>query len=392
MFLCCTSAAPNLEEGQPSPVAHRKRKGLSGKSLIAKEQGNKEFGKGNYQAAYDLYTLALSTADDSDEVHVLYSNRAAASICLEQYQEALADANAVIQIAPHFAKGFLRRAAALEELSQFQAALESYEMAQVLEPQEMFITKEIERLHRVLQDLSAVDIEFADTLESPAIRGDASRLETLREWLLQNNAIFPKVYIQYYGSPQPLSPRLLSKSGPLTPRGVRLGGELRGVARGMHAKTSILRGETIMMIPPSHVLTSQLARQTPLAQTLLRARTPLRSSHSFIAAFLLEQRSNARSPWKPYLQMLEHLDFSSIPLFYDKATLQLLQGSLVLPKIDERLESLRAEYDDIVKLAPDFARFTYDDFVWARLVVVTRIYGLHVKNVHTDGLVPYACT
>lgn len=39
---------------------------------------------------------------------------------------------------------------------------------------------------------------------------------------------------------------------------------------------------------------------------------------------------------------------------------------------------------------PEFGRFTHAEFVWARLVVITRIFGLIIRGIKTDGLVPYA--
>jgi histone-lysine N-methyltransferase SETD3 len=39
---------------------------------------------------------------------------------------------------------------------------------------------------------------------------------------------------------------------------------------------------------------------------------------------------------------------------------------------------------------PEFAAFSHEQFVWARLVVITRIFGLVIEGNKTDGLVPYA--
>lgn len=39
---------------------------------------------------------------------------------------------------------------------------------------------------------------------------------------------------------------------------------------------------------------------------------------------------------------------------------------------------------------PEFAAFSHEQFIWARLVVITRIFGLVIQGNKTDGLVPYA--
>ena len=68
----------------------------------------------------------------------------------------------------------------------------------------------------------------------------------------------------------------------------------------------------------------------------------------------------------------------------------------MLGKIAERRESLRAEYEELMRHAPVAALLGGGDecplehFVWARNVVVTRIFGLVVGGRKTDGLVPLA--
>lgn len=67
-----------------------------------------------------------------------------------------------------------------------------------------------------------------------------------------------------------------------------------------------------------------------------------------------------------------------------------MQGSMCVDKIQERKESLRIEYDNICRYVPSFAEYKYEEFVWARLVVITRIFGIVVDQQKTDGLVPMA--
>lgn len=67
-----------------------------------------------------------------------------------------------------------------------------------------------------------------------------------------------------------------------------------------------------------------------------------------------------------------------------------LKGSITLQKIADRLESLRREYENIRRHIPEFEKYTLREFIWARLVVITRIFGLKINGHKTDGLVPYA--
>lgn len=38
-----------------------------------------------------------------------------------------------------------------------------------------------------------------------------------------------------------------------------------------------------------------------------------------------------------------------------------------MEKIADRIDSLRIEYDNIRRACPEFAKFTHEEFVWARL-------------------------
>jgi len=67
-----------------------------------------------------------------------------------------------------------------------------------------------------------------------------------------------------------------------------------------------------------------------------------------------------------------------------------LEGSFSLEMRAGRIEDLKREYDGIVEAVPDFKQFTHDEFVWARLVVITRQFGITVDGHETDGRVPYA--
>lgn len=76
--------------------------------------------------------------------------------------------------------------------------------------------------------------------------------------------------------------------------------------------------------------------------------------------------------------------------FFKEDLLSWLTGSFSLHKISDRIDSLRKEYDNIRRAVDEFNKFHLDDFVWARLVVITRIFGMNIAGNKTDGLVPYA--
>jgi histone-lysine N-methyltransferase SETD3 len=93
--------------------------------------------------------------------------------------------------------------------------------------------------------------------------------------------------------------------------------------------------------------------------------------------------------WAPYIKILP-TKYRNMPIFYTEEELKHLKGSFTLDKIEDRKISLRTEYENICRAVPEFRRYTHWEFVWARLVVITRIFGLVIKGTKTDGLVAYA--
>ena len=95
-----------------------------------KTKGNEYFRGGLYQKALEHYSEAIRI--DPQNV-LVYSNRSLAFSKLKDYPSALADACRCVEIRPQWAKGFLRKAAALEGLDRheevMQAAAEGFRFA-----------------------------------------------------------------------------------------------------------------------------------------------------------------------------------------------------------------------------------------------------------------------
>ena len=86
-----------------------------------KEKGNECIRQKNYKdAALYLYTSALSKDPSS---HTVFSNRSLAYSKLQQFESALQDANKCIELAPNFARGYLRKSVALIGLGENSKAL-----------------------------------------------------------------------------------------------------------------------------------------------------------------------------------------------------------------------------------------------------------------------------
>ena len=70
------------------------------KAKAAKDEGNKEFKAGNYEAALACYDRAIAL----DTTEALYANRSAVCLKLKRWRQAEADATAAILINDTYAK------------------------------------------------------------------------------------------------------------------------------------------------------------------------------------------------------------------------------------------------------------------------------------------------
>lgn len=79
----------------------------------------------------DKFTAAIELEPTN---HVLYSNRSGAYASLKQYDKALEDANKTVEIKPDWAKGWSRKGTALHGTSNLPDAIDAYEEALKLDP------------------------------------------------------------------------------------------------------------------------------------------------------------------------------------------------------------------------------------------------------------------
>eukprot|EP00298_Acanthocystis_sp_HF-20_P030166 c9245_g1_i1.p1 GENE.c9245_g1_i1~~c9245_g1_i1.p1 ORF type:complete len:311 (+),score=113.75 c9245_g1_i1:69-1001(+) len=131
-----------------------------------KETGNKFFQNQDYFKAAACYTKAIKL-DPSN--HVLYSNRAAAFLKMENPKDvkALADADKCIELSANWAKGHFRRAQALVSLNRFDEAKDEVKKCMTLDPE---MKKDGNALLKTIQTKKSTklkdDIDTLQTIES----------------------------------------------------------------------------------------------------------------------------------------------------------------------------------------------------------------------------------
>ncbi|TKY55413.1 Hsp70-Hsp90 organizing protein 1 [Spatholobus suberectus] len=97
----------------------------------AKAKGNAAFSAGDFAAAVRHFSDAIAVAPSN---HVLYSNRSAAHASLQNYAEALADAQKTVDLKPDWPKGHSRLGAAHLGLGRHRDAVSAYRAGLRIDP------------------------------------------------------------------------------------------------------------------------------------------------------------------------------------------------------------------------------------------------------------------
>lgn len=99
-----------------------------------KFKGNAAINAKDYDEAVRLYTQALEKSSNGPNSHVYHSNRAAANCHLNKYQEAVEDCQICLSMEPTYVKAYSRLGLSYFFLGRYEDAVEAYEKAVELEP------------------------------------------------------------------------------------------------------------------------------------------------------------------------------------------------------------------------------------------------------------------
>jgi len=193
------------------------------------------------------------------------------------------------------------------------------------------------------------------------VNPDMDKFDALLNWLREGGSKFPNLVMKYYTVDY----------------------------RGVHARKRLEKDELILEVPLPLIMTTEVAKESEIGQKIQKAGCQLYSDHSWLAACLLQEKYNPKSFWKPYLDILP-VHYRNMPIFFDDDEVKMLKGSFTVKMLEDRREELKAEYDNIVKHVPEFGKYHHLDFSWARVAVITRVFGFEVRGRKTEGLVAMA--
>mmetsp|Transcript_2613 Transcript_2613/g.5989 ORF Transcript_2613/g.5989 Transcript_2613/m.5989 type:complete len:459 (-) Transcript_2613:350-1726(-) len=190
---------------------------------------------------------------------------------------------------------------------------------------------------------------------------DTDRFVRLLNWLKDGGSKFPHLYLKYFEEDY----------------------------REVYTKEAVGKDVEVVYVPLSQIMTTEKAKSSKIGQAIRRSGYSMNCSHSWLAAYLCQEKHNPKSYWKPFIDILPD-KYYNMPIFFTDHYKKHLKGSYSLEMAATRNKQLRQEYEGIVRRCPEFRKYHYLEFVWGRLAVITRIFSLDIDGRTTDGLVPMA--
>ena len=162
--------------------------------------------------------------------------------------------------------------------------------------------------------------------------------------------------------------------------------------RGVHALNNIKSGETVLFVPLPLIITLEMAFKSPIGRLMYEkglCQRLISPKHSFLGTYLMQERRKENTNFAQYLDILPK-SLRDFPIFFTEEEKEFLKGSPFLNQINEKLEDIKIDYDLICREVPAFAQFPLEEYKEVRMMVASRIFGITVDGVKTDGFVPYA--
>ncbi|GAQ83404.1 SGT1B homolog [Klebsormidium nitens] len=165
-------------------------------------KGNALFVDEDYDAALECYTQGVEMDPGNAS---LYASRAAAHLKLENFLDAIVDANKAIEIDPSISKAYLRKGMACFSLEEFQTAKATFEQGLKLDPKNSQYKTWIRKC----------DVELADENEpsepAPAVTSSVPTPTTSSQPAKESPSVSPKTEVkdeETAEAPEPSPPQV----------------------------------------------------------------------------------------------------------------------------------------------------------------------------------------
>ena len=171
-----------------------------------------------------------------------------------------------------------------------EKAIKLFQKAVELDPENAEMVAQLNFAHEEFKEDNYVPVE-----------AEKERFESLFDWMLKGGAQFNKLKMRYYAPDY----------------------------RGVHAARNCKKGETILYVPKSEIITLEMAMESPIG-SLMAARNfrqrLISPKHSFLATYVMQERRKENSVFDKYIDILPKA-FDNFPIFYTQEERTWLEGS-----------------------------------------------------------------
>ena len=182
-------------------------------------------------------------------------------------------------------------------------ALKLFEQAVALEPENTEISERLAFAREELKEDSHVPVQ-----------AEKDRFDSLFGWMIEGGANFDKLKLRYYEADY----------------------------RGVHAARDLKKGETILYVPKSEIITLEMAMESPIGAQMAARRFRERlisPKHSFLATYIMQERRKTNSFFDKYIDILPKA-FDNFPIFYTQDERTWLEGSPFQDQISEKIRDI----------------------------------------------------
>lgn len=193
---------------------------------------------------------------------------------------------------------------------------------------------------------------------------DKDHFVLFENWLIDNGAKFPDIYLKNYSSD----------------------------VRGVHAQNHINCYSTILFVPLTCLITDKMGRECELGKKIFNNSSDVHlSTPNLIAVilYILETKDQEDHFFNPYYKILPK-SYSNFPIFWTEDKLSWLQGSPLLKDIEDRKQNMKNDYKELLRIYPAFAQYSYEEFLQVRTAVGSRNFGVTIKGEKRTAMVPFA--
>ncbi len=256
----------------------------------------------------------------SKDIAKFYANLSHIYYILRDFNGALEQALKCIEYDSAWYKGYYRAAKASEGLLKKEDALHYYSIM----------------IQSPIGDATGQEINERHNID----------INILKEWLINNGAIIDKISIEYYDIDY----------------------------RGMCVNKPVKPNENLIQIPLKCMISLEESKTRGYNKILTDLGAKFSSPHTYLSLELLDIKNNPAHEFNYIINCLPKY-FDNVPINFTEDKLKHLEGSYALVKIAQKKQYLKEEYENIMSLLPDFP-YSYEDFVWARTAIITRVYAI----------------